>query len=81
MITPFKSDFSCDWDALGRMIDYVIEGGTNYIVALGTTAETPTLTPEEKNEIIRFTRERIAGRVPLVVGAGGNDTAKVIRQI
>lgn len=54
MITPFKSDFSCDWDALGRMIDYVIEGGTNYIVALGTTAETPTLTPEEKNEIIRF---------------------------
>lgn len=81
MITPFKSDFSCDWEALGRMIDYVIEGGTNYIVALGTTAETPTLSPEEKNQIIRFTRERIAGRVPLVVGAGGNDTAKVIRQI
>ena len=81
IITPFKSDFSIDWDALAHMIDYVIEGGTNYIVALGTTAETPTLSPEEKNEIIRFTREHIAGRVPLVVGAGGNDTAKVIRQI
>lgn len=81
MITPFKSDFSCDWETLGRMIDYVIDGGTNYIVALGTTAETPTLTPDEKNEIVRFTRERIAGRVPLVVGAGGNDTRKVISQI
>ena len=81
MITPFKEDFSCDWEALGHMIDYVIDGGTDYIVALGTTAETPTLTPEEKNEIIRFTRERIAGRVPLVVGAGGNDTRKVISQI
>ena len=68
MITPFKSDFSIDWEALGHMIDYVIDGGTDYIVALGTTAETPTLTPEEKNEIIRFTREHIAGRVPLVVG-------------
>lgn len=81
MITPFKSDFSCDWDALAHMIDYVIDGGTNYIVALGTTAETPTLSVEEKNEIIRFTREHIAGRVPLVVGAGGNDTVKLIRQI
>ena len=66
IITPFKSDFSIDWDALAHMIDYVIEGGTNYIVALGTTAETPTLSPEEKNEIIRFTREHIAGRVPLI---------------
>ena len=81
MITPFKSDFSIDWEALGHMIDYVIDGGTDYIVALGTTAETPTLTPEEKNEIIRFTRERIAGRVPLVVGAGGNDTRKLIEHI
>ena len=81
MITPFKSDFSIDWEALGHMIDYVIDGGTNYIVALGTTAETPTLTAEEKNEIIRFTRERIAGRVPLVVGAGGNNTAELIRHI
>ena len=81
MITPFKEDFSCDWEALGHMIDYVIDGGTNYIVALGTTAETSTLTAEEKNEIIRFTRERIAGRVPLVVGAGGNNTAELIRHI
>ncbi|MBO7343283.1 MAG: dihydrodipicolinate synthase family protein [Alistipes sp.] len=47
MITPFKSDFSCDYDTLSRMIDYVIDGGTNYIVALGSTAETATLSHEE----------------------------------
>lgn len=81
MITPFKSDYSCDWDTLGRMIDYVIDGGTNYIVALGSTAETSTLTPEEKNEVIRFARERIDSRVPMVVGAGSNNTAELIRHI
>lgn len=81
MITPFKSDYSCDWDTLGRMIDYVIDGGANYIVALGSTAETPTLMPDEKNEVIRFTRERIDSRVPMVVGAGSNNTAELIRHI
>lgn len=81
MITPFASDGSCDTAALGRMIDYVIDGGIDYIVCLGTTAETPTLTEEERSEVLRFTRERIAGRVPLVVGAGGNSTAELIRHI
>jgi len=81
MITPFASDGSCDTAALGRMIDYVIEGGINYIVCLGTTAETPTLTEEERREVLRFTRGHIAGRVPLIVGAGGNSTAELIRHI
>lgn len=81
MITPFASDGACDFAALGRMIDYVIDGGIDYIVCLGTTAETPTLTEEERTEILRFTRERIAGRVPLIVGAGGNSTAELIRHI
>ena len=81
MITPFKSDFSCDWEALGRMIDYVIDGGTDYIVALGTTAETPTLSPDEKNEVLRLTKEHVAGRMPIVAGAGGNDTRKLIEHI
>ena len=81
MITPFKSNGECDWKALGHMLNYVIDGGTDYIVALGTTAETPTLSPEEKSRILDFTRECVAGRKPIVVGAGGNDTAKVIRQI
>ena len=81
MITPFKSDFSCDYDTLGRMIDYVIDGGTDYIVALGSTAETPTLSHEERDEVSRYIRERVAGRTPIVVGAGGNDTVRLIEQI
>ena len=81
MITPFKSDFSCDYDTLGRMIDYVIDGGTDYIVALGSTAETPTLSHEERDEVFHYIRERVAGRTPIVVGAGGNDTVRLIEQI
>ena len=81
MITPFKSDLSCDYDTLGRMIDYVIDGGTDYIVSLGTTAETPTLSHEERGEVFRYMRERIAGRTPLVLGAGGNDTIRLVEQI
>ena len=81
MITPFKSDFSCDWDSLRSMLDYVIDGGTDYIVSLGTTAETPTLSPDEKNEVLRLTKEHVAGRMPIVAGAGGNDTRKLIEHI
>lgn len=81
MVTPFKSDFSCDWEALGRMIDYVIDGGTDYVVALGSTAETPTLSHEERNDVLAFIKERVAGRTPIVVGAGGNDTVRLIEQI
>ena len=81
MITPFKSDFSCDWQSLKNMLDYVIDGGTDYIVSLGTTAETPTLSPDEKNEVLRLTKEHVAGRMPIVAGAGGNDTRKLIEHI
>ena len=81
MITPFKSDFSCDWQSLRGMLDYVIDGGTDYIVSLGTTAETPTLSPDEKNEVLRLTKEHVAGRMPIVAGAGGNDTRKLIEHI
>ena len=52
MITPFKEDMTIDWERLAHMIDYVIDGGTNYIVALGTTAETPTLSPHEKRDVV-----------------------------
>ena len=81
MITPFESDFSCDWDSLRSMLDYVIDGGTDYIVSLGTTAETPTLSPDEKNEVLRLTKEHVAGRMPIVAGAGGNETRKLIEHI
>ena len=79
MITPFKSDFSCDWEALKNMLDYVIDGGTDYIVSLGTTAETPTLSPEEKSEVLRFTKQHVAGRV--TIEAGASSSAKSSRWI
>ena len=81
MITPFKANMEIDWERLASMINYVIEGGIDYIVALGTTAETPTLTKEEKRDVIRFFKQQIAGRVPLVVGAGGNNTLALTKEL
>ena len=81
MITPFKADMEIDWERLASMINYVIEGGTDYIVALGTTAETPTLSKEEKRDVIRFFKQQIAGRVPLVIGAGGNNTLALTKEL
>lgn len=81
IVTPFKSDYSIDFSALGRVIDHVINGGVNYIVALGTTGESATLTHDEKNAVISYVTEKIDKRVPLVVGAGGNNTQEVINTI
>lgn len=80
-MTPFNEDLSVDFPSLERLIDHVIEGGCDYIVALGTTAETPTLSKEEKKEIASFVRLKAAGRVPLVIGIGGNNTMGVINEI
>lgn len=81
LITPFKKDLTVDYDSLAKIIQHVLEGGCDYLVALGTTAETPTLSREEKNEITKFIRERVAGRVPLVIGIGGNSTRGVTEDI
>lgn len=81
MITPFKANMEIDWVRLASMINYVIDGGTDYIVALGTTAETPTLSKEEKRDVIRFFKQQIAGRVPLVIGAGGNNTLALTKEL
>lgn len=81
MITPFTADGRVDYEALGCMIDYVIEGGVDYIVALGTTAETPTLYMPERAVIAMFIANHIAGRVPLVIGCGGNSTSEVLDQL
>jgi 4-hydroxy-tetrahydrodipicolinate synthase len=78
IVTPFKNDCSIDFSALGRVINHVIEGGVNYIVALGTTGETPTLTKEEKKAIISYVVETTEKRVPVVVGVGGNNTQEII---
>ena len=81
MITPFKANMEIDWERLGSMINYVIEGGTDYIVVLGTTAETPTLSKEEKQEVIAFFKRHIAGRVPIVLGCGGNNTLALEKEL
>ena len=81
MITPFTADSRVDYKALARMIDYVIDGGVDYIVALGTTAETPTLYMPERAVIAMFITNQIAGRVPLVMGCGGNSTSEVLDEL
>ena len=81
LITPFKQDESIDFDALGKLIEYQIRNGADYLVVLGTTAETPTLSDDEKREIMHFAVRKAAGRLPLVVGIGGNNTRAVIEHI
>ncbi|MDO5570577.1 MAG: 4-hydroxy-tetrahydrodipicolinate synthase [Bacteroidales bacterium] len=81
LITPFKADGTVDFKGLGRLLEYQIQNGTDYIVVLGTTAETPTLTTEEKNEIKAFVIERVNGRIPLVLGLGGNNTLDVVKHL
>ena len=81
MITAFRPDFSIDYDALEKVIDFVIKGGVEYIVALGTTGETPTLSKEEKIAIAQFTYDKVNGRVPVVVGIGGNNTQELIDEL
>src|ERR1700734_2355077 len=81
LITPFQSDTSVDYAALANVIDHVISGGVEYVVTLGTTGETPTLSKEEKKQIAQFTYEKVAGRVPVVVGIAGNNTAEVLHEL
>ena len=70
LVTPFKSDKSIDFEALGRLVDFQIESGVDFLVVLGTTGETPTLSPDEQQEIRSFIRRRVAGKIPLVLGLG-----------
>jgi 4-hydroxy-tetrahydrodipicolinate synthase len=81
LVTPFKEDESVDFDALARLIDYQIKNGTDYLVVLGTTAETPTLTETEMNEIVDFIIGRVNGRLPLVLGMSGNNTKALVEKI
>lgn len=81
LVTPFKQDMSVDYESLGKLIDFVIDGGVQYVVTLGTTGETPTLSREEKIDILNYTYEAVGSRVPVVVGIGGNNTQSVIKDI
>jgi 4-hydroxy-tetrahydrodipicolinate synthase len=81
LVTPFKTNTEVDYDALGKLIDFDIDNGVEYLVSLGTTGETPTLTAKEKIAIVNFTYEKVNGRVPVVIGIGGNSTREVIENL
>jgi 4-hydroxy-tetrahydrodipicolinate synthase len=81
IVTPFLKNLSVDYVGLEKVIQHVINGGVNYIVVLGTTGETPTLSKEEKIEILQATYQYVNNRVPIVVGIGGNDTAGIIKDL
>ena len=78
MITPFNEDGSIDYDALMRLVEYQVQNGTDFLCVLGTTAETPTLTTEEKEKIKRVVIERVNGRIPILLGVSSNCTQTVI---
>src|SRR5690606_41580718 len=81
LVTPFKKDFSVDVEALKRIVRHNIEGGVEYLVVLGTTAESATLSKGEKELVISTIIEENAGALPLVLGAGGNNTPEVVKEL
>ena len=81
LITPFKKDETVDYDALLRLVDYLLQNNADFLCVLGTTAETPTLTEEEKQTIKRLVVERVNGKVPILLGVGGNNTRAIINTL
>jgi len=81
LVTPFKKDFSVDTEALVRIVNHVIAGGVEYLVVLGTTAESATLTKDEKEQVIKTVLEANNKRLPVVLGVGGNNTADIISEL
>ena len=81
LVTPFKADFSIDTEALTRIVNFSIEGGVEYLVILGTTAENATLSASEKEIVITTVVEANKGRLPLVLGVGGNNTMEVVAEL
>lgn len=79
LVTPFTEDGSVNFKRVRELVEWHIQEGTDSILVLGTTAETPTLTEEEEDEIVKIAIEQAAGRVPIVVGSGSNNTAKAIK--
>ena len=81
LITPFLEDGSIDFQSLSAMIEHQVDGGVDYLVIMGTTSEAPTITHEEQDQIIAHVVKQVAGRVPLVLGVGGNSTAAVVQRL
>ena len=81
LITPFMEDGIIDFQSLSAMIEHQVNGGVDYLVIMGTTSEAPTITHEEQDQIIAHVVKQVAGRVPLVLGVGGNSTAAVVQRL
>ncbi|MBO4907378.1 MAG: 4-hydroxy-tetrahydrodipicolinate synthase [Bacteroidaceae bacterium] len=81
LITPFRNDGSIDTEALVRLVEFQIRGGIDFLCIMGTTAETPTLSTDEKRMLKQLLVERVAGRVPLLMGCGGNNTAALVEEL
>ena len=81
LVTPFSVDKEIDFDALRRVIDHVVDNGADFLVVLGTTGETPALSADEQNAVKEFVRKCNDGRIPLVIGVGGNNTAEVVSRL
>ena len=81
LVTPFMKNGAIDFAAVAKIVDNLIAGGVDYILVLGTTGETPTLSTDERKALIRFVRDRVAGRVKLMVGVGGNCTHDVVKTL
>jgi len=81
LVTPFKEDESVDFEALDRLLDYQLQNGTDYLVVLGSTAETATLFQEEKNEIVQTVLAKVNGRLPVIMGVGSNNTRATVNEL
>lgn len=81
LVTPFNRDSSIDFNSLEKLVNHVIEGGVSFLVALGSTGETPTLSREEQQQVLSFIVEQCNGRVPVVCGIAGNNTAEVVNNV
>lgn len=81
LITPFKSDYSVDYEALERLVEFQVSAGADFLAILATTAETPTLTLEERAKVRKLVTEVVRGRVPIVIGCGGNNTLAICEEL
>lgn len=81
LVTPFNEDKTIDFEALERLLEYNIDSGTDFLVVLGTTAETATLSLSERHEVVRFVVDKVDGEIPIIVGMGGNNTQALIDEI
>ncbi len=81
LVTPFNEDFSIDFTSLEKLINYTIIGGVDFLVMLGTTGESATLTKQEKKDVVAFCKRINASRLPIVQGVGGNNTFALVKEL